>query len=70
MQNFVVAHYQLPSYKLKIDALREACELKNVPKSGKGPHFLDPPPPPGYFGIFEFGKNLKFNDPWTYLGEI
>ena len=39
--------------------VREACELKIVPKSGKSP----PPLPQDVLDFFEFGKNWKFDDP-------
>ena len=40
--------------------IREACKLKNVPKSGKSPQFLDPLLLQDVLDFFEFGKNWKF----------
>ena len=47
--------------------LRGAIGKKNVTKSGKSPQFSWPPPL-GWFGRFEFGKNWKFDDPPPLLG--
>ena len=40
--------------------LRGASELKNVTKSGKFHHFLDPPLPQDVLDFFEFGLESKF----------
>ena len=61
----IVVHRNLTFVKVG-SIIREASKLKNVPKSGKSPQFSCPPPsppPPRQFGLFEYGKNLKFDDP-------
>ena len=61
MTLLLVAWFQL---KIQNKVIREAFGLKNVTKSGNSPHSSwSPPPPLGSFGLFEIGKNLKFNDP-------
>ena len=42
---------------------RGPIKIKNVPKSGKSPQFSWPPLPKEDLDFFEFGKNLKFDDP-------
>ena len=57
-----------PNKTKRVPSLWEACELKNVLKSGKSPQFSFPSPlPQDALDFLEFGKNLKFDDPPSEL---
>ena len=55
-------YFALPKFMDRFffeNSLREACELKNVPKSEKSPQFSWPPaPPPGCFGFFRIWEKF------------